>query len=360
MTRKIVFNPGPAALPLEVLEEVREELLDYRGTGFSLMEASHRGRDYDDIHCRAQARLKRLYGLGDEFRVLLLQGGASLQFAMVPMNFLADGDRADYVVTGSWSKKALAEARRFGTVHVAASTEDTNFDRLPRTFRFDPEARYCHLTTNNTIYGTQFRTYPDTGTVPLVCDMSSDILSHRVDWSRIGLAYAGAQKNLGPAGLTVVILRESFLERARPDLPTMLAYRTHWEKNSLHNTPPTFAVYVCEKVLAWAERLGGLPALEERNRRKADLLYGALDRNREFFRPTVQDPASRSWMNVTFRLPTEDLEQRFVQEGLAAGFVGLKGHRSVGGIRVSMYNALSPADVETFVGFLEDFARRHG
>ncbi|MBN2492490.1 MAG: 3-phosphoserine/phosphohydroxythreonine transaminase [Planctomycetes bacterium] len=364
MTHRIInFNPGPAGLPLQALQRVQAELLDYRGSGLSIMEASHRGKDYDAVHSEAQALFQRLFGMPDDFKVLLLQGGASLQFAMVPMNFLAPDQSADYVNTGEWATKAIKEAKLFGKVRIAGSSEPIHFSALPAlaSLDLDPDARYCHITTNNTIFGTQYPTYPDTGEVPLVCDMSSDILSRRIDWTHIGLVYAGAQKNLGPSGLTVVALRESFYQKAKTTgVPTMLAYRTHWEKDSLFNTPPTFAVYIFKTVLEWVDSIGGLAAVEQRNRDKAALVYGTIDANPDFFRGTVTDPASRSQMNATFRLPTEDLEKQFVAEALKAGFLGLKGHRSVGGIRVSMYNAVSPEQVQEFVGFMETFARTHG
>jgi phosphoserine aminotransferase len=364
MTDRIInFNPGPAGLPVEALRRVQEELLNYRGSGISIMEASHRGKDYDAVHSEAQSLLKRLFGMPDDFKVLLLQGGASLQFCMVPMNFLAADQSADYIHTGEWSKKAIKEAKAFGQVKIAGSSEEIGFSALPALdgLDLDPNARYCHITTNNTIFGTQFHTLPDTGRVPLVCDMSSDILSHQIDWKNIGLIYAGAQKNLGPSGLTVVAIRESFFQTAKKEgVPTMLSYGTHWQKDSLFNTPPTFAIYIFKTVLEWVDSIGGLPAVEKRNREKAELLYGAIDGNADFYRGTVTDPASRSHMNVTFRLPSEELEQKFVAEGLKAGFLGLKGHRSVGGIRVSMYNAVSPDQIRKFVGFMETFARANG
>jgi len=364
MTHRIInFNAGPAGLPLEALERVKDELLDYRGSGISIMEASHRGKDYDAVHSEAQALFAKLFGIPDGFKTLFLQGGASTQFCMVPMNFLGQGQSADYVNTGAWSKKAIKEAKLFGNVNVAGTGEADNFSALPplESLQLDPDARYCHITTNNTIFGTQFKTYPDTKGVPLVCDASSDILSRRVDWTNIGMIYAGAQKNLGPSGLTVVALRETFLEQSRSEgVPTMLSYRTHWEKDSLFNTPPTFAIYIFKNVLEWVDSIGGLAGVEQRNQEKADLLYGAIDANPDFFRGTVTDKNSRSWMNVTFRLPTEELEQKFIADGLAAGFMGLKGHRSVGGIRVSMYNAVSPDQIRKLIQFMETFARANG
>ena len=361
--RKINFNPGPAGLPVEALKVVQEELLNYRGSGISIMEASHRGKDFDEVHEQAQALLKELFEIPDGFKVLLLQGGASTQFAMIPMNFLSSGQSADYVNTGAWSRKAIKEAKLFGNVNVAGTSEETNFNTLPAldSLRLDPNARYCHITTNNTIFGTQFKQFPDTGGVPLCCDMSSDILSRRIDWKNIGMAYAGAQKNLGPSGLTVVVLRESFLETAKAEgVPTMLSYRTHWDKNSLFNTPPTFSIYIFKNILEWVKSLGGLDAMEKRNVEKGEILYGAIDANPDFFKGAVADKQYRSLMNVTFRLPSEDLEKKFVADGLEAGFLGLKGHRSVGGIRVSMYNAVSPDQIRSFVEFMNGFAGANG
>jgi phosphoserine aminotransferase len=361
--RIINFNAGPAGLPTEVLEQVRDELLNYQGSGISIMEASHRAKDYDAVHQEAQTLFKKVFEIPEDFKILLIQGGASTQFCMVPMNVLSADQSADYIHTGAWSKKAIKEAKAFGKVNVPFSGEDISFTALPKPdqLKLDPGARYCHLTTNNTIFGTQFHTYPDTGSVPLVCDMSSDILSHRVNWKNIGMVYAGAQKNLGPSGLTVVALRKSLYEQCKTEgVPTMLSYRTHWEKDSLFNTPPTFSIYIFKKILEWVDRLGGAAGMGQRNQEKADLLYGAIDQNPDFFRGTVTDPASRSQMNVTFRLPSEELEARFVAEGLEAGFIGLKGHRSVGGIRVSMYNAVSPDHIRTFIHFMQDFARKNG
>ncbi len=361
--RKINFNPGPAGLPLEALKVVQEELLNYRGSGISIMEASHRGKDFDEVHEQAQALMKELFEIPDGFKVLMIQGGASTQFAMIPMNFLSSDQSADYINTGAWSKKAIKEAKLFGNVNVAGTSEETNFNTLPALdgLNLDPNARYCHITTNNTIFGTQFKQFPDTGGVPLCCDMSSDILSHRIDWKNIGIAYAGAQKNLGPSGLTVVVMRESFLEKAKAEgVPTMLSYRTHWNKNSLFNTPPSFSIYIFKTILEWVKSLGGLDAMEKRNAEKGEILYGAIDANPDFFKGAVADKHYRSLMNVTFRLPNEDLEKKFVADGLEAGFLGLKGHRSVGGIRVSMYNAVSPDQIRSFVEFMNAFAGANG
>jgi phosphoserine aminotransferase len=354
------FNPGPAALPLPVLEEIQEAFLDFEGTGMSITEISHRSPAFDAVIEDAVARTRRLLGLGDRFRVLFLQGGASLQFAMVPMNLLPQGRSADYVNTGTWSTKAIREAQVLGkAVNVAASSEDRDFSYIPTGIAFDPEAAYVHITSNNTIKGTQWPAFPDTGRAPIVSDMSSDILSRAFDPSPFGLIYAGAQKNIGPAGVCLVIVREDMLEGVPADLPAMLKYTTFAEKNSLYNTPPCFCIYTVQRVLKWLEdTVGGLAEMERINRRKADLLYGRIDRT-GFYRGTA-DPQSRSLMNVTFRLPDEALEKRFVEEAQREGLGGLKGHRSVGGCRASIYNAVSLASVEALVDFMDAFEKRNG
>ncbi len=352
------FNAGPAALPLEVLERVHADWFNKGGTGMALMEWSHRSKEYDEIHNGAIELVKRLLGLDERYRVLFLQGGASLQFAMIPMNFLGEGKVADYVDTGSWSVKAIKEARLFGEVNVAFSGKEEGYVRLPRQeeLKLTPGAEYVHITSNNTIKGTEYFDYPDTGDVPLVADMSSDILSHRIDPAPFGLIYAGAQKNLGPSGVTLVIVRDDLLARANEGVTTMLSYSTHVEKNSLFNTPPTLAIFILGEVLKWVEENGGLAGMEERNRRKADLLYGFIDEQGGYYRCPIEKN-SRSWMNAVFRLPTEELEAKFIAEGKAAGFNGLKGHRSVGGCRVSMYNATPPEAIEDLVAFMERFMK---
>jgi phosphoserine aminotransferase len=363
MARKHNFYAGPAALPLEVLEEAQKELLDFQNSGCSVLETSHRSKEYDKVHMESIALMKELMGLDDKYQVLLLQGGASLQFAMVPMNFMFDGKSADYIITGSWSKKALKEAKIIGTPRVAATTEkDGVFTTIPAQNQLDLDAKavYCHITSNNTIFGTQWQKFPNTGSVPLVADMSSDILSHRFDPAPFGLIYAGAQKNLGPAGLTVVIVRNDMLEKTNPKLPTMLSYNTHAKENSLYNTCPCFPIYIMNKVLHWLKDKGGVAAMEKINDAKAKLLYGAIDGSGGYYHNPI--PAdSRSKMNVVFRLAKgEEIEKKFVAEGTAAGFLGIKGHRSVGGIRVSMYNATSLASIEQFVAFMKDFAKKNG
>lgn len=358
--RIINFNPGPAALPLSVLDEAREELLNFKNSGMSIAEISHRSPVFEGVLNDGIDRLKRLLGMPDDFKVLFLQGGASSQFFMVPMNLLPEGASADYINTGTWSTKAIKEVEILKKPHkVIASSEDRDFRYIPKDFSVTPGAAYLHFTSNNTIKGTQWSKFPDAGDVPLVSDMSSDILCKPFDVKPFGLIYAGAQKNLGPAGVTLVIIRNDMLERVPKTIPTMLRYTTHSEKNSLYNTPPCIAIYLVQLVLKWIEEtVGGLAAMEKRNREKADLLYGCIDGN-EFFKGTA-DKDSRSMMNVTFRLPSEDLEKKFVAEALADGMGGLKGHRSVGGCRASIYNALDLDAVRMLVDFMGEFARKNG
>ncbi|MBN1782272.1 3-phosphoserine/phosphohydroxythreonine transaminase [bacterium] len=355
------FNAGPATLPLSALEKVKADLPDYNNTGMAVMELSHRSKAYDAIHQDALAMMRDLFGVPDNFKILFLQGGASQQFAMVPLNLLGSGKKADYIITGSWSKKALKEAKMQGSINVAGSSESTNFNRIPaqNELNLESDAVYCHITSNNTIAGTQFQTFPATGNVPLVADMSSDILSRKIDFSGFGLIYAGAQKNLGPSGLTVVIVREDLIASGREDIPIIFQYRTHAEKDSLYNTPPTYSIYIMKLVLDWVKEIGGLPGVEKRNQEKGDLLYGCIDEMGDFYKGAVEKE-SRSLMNVTFRLPSEELEAKFIADGLAAGFGGLKGHRSVGGVRVSMYNALEPQGIKELVSFMKDFAQKNG
>jgi phosphoserine aminotransferase len=354
------FNAGPAALPLPVLEEIKAELLDFRGSGMSIMEVSHRSKWFDEVIDSAKARVRRLLKLDKNFHVIFLQGGASMQFAMIPMNLLPEGQSADYVNTGTWSTKAIKEARIQGkTVNVAASSEDKSFSYIPKAISFNPDAAYVHITSNNTIKGTQWASFPDTAGVPLISDMSSDILSRSFDTSPFGFIYAGAQKNLGPAGTTLVIIRQDLLERVPQELPTMLKYTTFVEHNSMFNTPTCFAIYVIELVLKWLEEtIGGLGKMEELNRQKAELLYETIDKL-ELYTGTAE-AQSRSLMNVTFRLATEELEKQFIEQALENGLGGLKGHRSVGGCRASIYNATSLEAVKALVDFMEEFARKHG
>lgn len=354
------FNPGPAALPLPVLEQVREEFTDFKGSGMSITEVSHRSAAFEGVLNDAVARIKRLLKVPDNYKVLFLQGGASTQFCMAPMNLIPPNSSADYVNTGSWSKKAIKEVQILNKPHkVVASSEDRNFRYIPKAPPVTPGAAYLHFTSNNTIEGTQWFTFPDTGHVPLVSDMSSDILSRPIDVRPFGLIYAGAQKNLGPAGVTLVIIRDDLLERAAEGVPTMLRYSTHAEKNSLYNTPACFAIYMVQLVLKWLEETaGGLEAIERVNREKATLLYSVIDGG-EFYSGTAEAD-SRSFMNVTFRLPDENLEKKFVAEALENGLGGLKGHRSVGGCRASIYNAVDMAAVQSLADFMRSFARKNG
>jgi phosphoserine aminotransferase len=352
------FNPGPAILPPPVLEEAQSELRDYHSTGMSLLEMSHRSAEYEAINAEAQARLKDLLGLGDDYQVLFLQGGASLQFAMVPMNFLRPDTVADYIMTGAWSEKALAEAGLLGEVRIAASTGAGGYRRVPRRdeLALSDRPAYVHVTSNETIHGVQWHDWPDFGDRPLIADVSSDILAGPLDARRFALIYAGAQKNLGPAGATIVIARADFLERAPQTIPAILRYATHAKANSLYNTPPAFAVYLIMLTLRWIEEEGGLEAMAERNRRKAETLYNAIDSSGGFYRGHAE-PGSRSLMNVTFRLPSDADEKAFLSAAIAAGFVGLAGHRSVGGIRASIYNAMTIEGCTALAGFMGEFAR---
>jgi phosphoserine aminotransferase len=361
-TRIHNFSAGPAVLPVRVLEQVQSELLDYRGTGMSVLEMSHRSAAFEGIVSGVEADLRSLLGLTDEHAVLLLQGGASLQFAMVPMNLRPAGVSADYVVTGHWSKVALKEAEKLGPARVAGSSEAARFDRIPAAaeIQADPQAAYLHFTSNNTIYGTEWFGEPETAPgVPLVCDASSDFLSRPLPMSKYGLVYAGAQKNLGPAGVTVVVVRRDLLSRVPAGLPALLDYRLLDENKSLYNTPPCFAIYVVGLVLKWLRDAGGLTGIETVVIDKANRLYGAIDGSGGFYRGHAQ-PAARSRMNVTFRLRSEDLEKAFVKQATAEGLDGLKGHRSVGGLRASLYNALPVEAVQALVAFMQEFQRRNG
>jgi phosphoserine aminotransferase len=355
------FNAGPAILPASVLEQAQHELRDYQGRGMSILEMSHRSPEYEAINAEAAERLKRLLGVGDEYHVLFLQGGASLQFAMLPLNFLPPGASADYLVTGAWAEKAYEEALRVGQAREAASSAANGYRSVPSQadIALDPGAAYVHITSNETIQGVQWHTWPDVGDRPLVADMSSDILSRPLETQRFALIYAGAQKNLGPAGVTVVVIRNSFLQSASSNLPTMLRYATHVKNRSLYNTPPVFAVYMVNLVLGWIEEQGGLVAIAERNQRKAATLYRVIDTSDGFYQGHAE-PDHRSLMNVTFRLPDEALEKRFVAEASARGMVGLAGHRSVGGIRASIYNAMDQEGCDALAEFMIDFMRRNG
>ncbi len=359
-TRIYNFSAGPAVLPVEVLEEAQRDLPALPGVGMSILEISHRSKAFDNVIESCEADLRSLAGIPSNYHVLFLQGGASLQFSMVPMNLLPAGGSADYIVTGSWSQKAVKEAKRVGGVKIAGTTESENFARVPAAteLSLDPNAAYVHLTTNNTIFGTEWHDIPDTGNVPLVADTSSDMYSRPIEVSKYGLIYAGAQKNLGPSGLTLVIIRDDLVKRTPSSLPTMLQYSVHVENKSMYNTPPVFGVYIMGLVLKWLKNQGGLAAMEQRNVRKATKLYAEIDRTGFYRGHAAKD--SRSRMNVTFRLPTEELEKKFAKDSTAAGLDGLKGHRSVGGLRASIYNAFPEAGVDALVSFMQEFERTNG
>ena len=362
MTTNRIFNfsAGPAVLPLDVLEEAQRDLMALPGVGMSILEISHRSKAFDDVIEGCESDLRALAGIPANYHVLFLQGGASLQFSMVPMNLLPPGGSADYIVTGSWSEKAVKEAKRVGGVKIAGSTASENFARVPKQteLTLDPAASYLHYTTNNTIFGTEWHNVPDAGKVPLVADTSSDMFSRPIDVGKFGLIYAGAQKNLGPSGLTLVIIRDDLVARTPPSLATMLQYGVHVENKSMYNTPPVFGVYIMRLVLKWLLKEGGLSAIDARNARKADKLYAEIDRTGYYRGHAHKD--SRSRMNVTFRLPSEELEKKFAKESTAAGLDGLKGHRSVGGIRASIYNAFPEAGVDALVAFMQEFERKNG
>jgi phosphoserine aminotransferase len=357
------FSAGPAVMPMSVLEEIQRDLIALPGVGMSILEISHRSKVFESILARAEADIRALAGVPSSYKVLFLQGGASLQFSMVPMNLLGPGQTADYIDTGSWADKAAKEARKVGAVNIAATTKGDNYSRIPARseLKLTPGAAYAHITANNTIEGTEFKELPDVGAVPLVNDTSSDMFSRPIDVGRHGLIYAGAQKNMGPSGLTVVIIREDLLARStekKASLPTMLNYAVHAENTSLYNTPPTFAVYALGLVMKWLREQGGLAAMAQTNQRKATKLYTEIDRT-GFYRGTAQKD-SRSLMNVTFRLATEELEKQFVKDATAAGLDGLKGHRSVGGMRASIYNAFPEDGVDALVSFMREFERKNG
>lgn len=352
------FNAGPSALPVEVLEKAQQELINFQNSGMSIMEMSHRSATFEEVHNGAIARLRKIYSIPENYEVLFLQGGASLQFTMIPMNFLQTGQTASYIQTGAWSEKAFKEAKLFGTPVEAASTKENNYRNIPTEFTFNAEDAYVHLTSNNTIFGTQWKNFPNTGDIPLIADMSSDILSKPVDISKFGMIYAGAQKNLGPSGVTVVIIRKDLLEKANKNIPTMLKYTTHADSNSLYNTPPTFGIYMLGEVLKWVENQGGLEAIEARNEAKAKLIYDVIDQSKGFYTGHATSE-SRSLMNITFRVTDEELEKQFLVEAKAAGFVGLNGHRSVGGCRASAYNAVPVDTCQALAKFMLEFQSNH-
>lgn len=359
MSRIFNFNAGPAVLPLEVLEQAAAELVEFKGTGMSIMEHSHRGKDYEAVHVEAIDNIKKLLGLGDNYAVLFLQGGASQQFAMVPMNLLGEGQSADYTNSGAWGGKAIKEAKIIGKVNVIADTGKDIPCRLPvvSSLKFTPGAAYVHLTSNETIAGTQWKSFPKTES-PLVADMSSDMLSRRFDPNQFGLIYSGAQKNLGPSGVTLVIIRKDLAEKVSEKVPIIFRYKTHLADNSLYNTPPTYSIYILNLVMRWLIKKGGLEGIEKINREKAAKVYAAIDGS-SFYKGTAVKEF-RSDMNITFRLPSEALEETFVKEASALKMKGLKGHRSVGGIRASIYNAFPMEGIDTLVAFMKEFEKKNG
>lgn len=363
MTNRVFnFSAGPAVLPEPVLKKAQEDLFAMPGVGMSVLEISHRSPTFEQIIKEAEEDLRKLLGIPENYKVLFLQGGASLQFTMVPMNLLLKGVSADYILTGSWGQGAVKEAKKLGTVREAATTADTNFNRLPNAeeLHLDPSAAYLHFTSNETIFGVEFDGEPVVTDVPLVCDMSSNFISKPVDVSKYGLIYAGAQKNAGPAGATIVIIREDLLERAPENLPAMLDYKNLAKNGSMYNTPPCFAIYICGLVFKWAlNDIGGLEKVAAMNQEKAKILYDAIDASDNYYRGHAEK-SCRSKMNVTFRLPSEDLEKKFIKEATAAGLDGLKGHRYVGGLRASIYNAFPKAGVESLVSFMKEFQKSNG
>jgi phosphoserine aminotransferase len=360
MSRVFNFSAGPAMLPQAVLEKAQQEILDWHGSGMSVMEMSHRGKEFMSIAAQAEADLRELMGISDDYAVLFLQGGASSQFAMVPLNLLGNKKSADYINTGAWSKKAIAEAKRYCDVNVAASSEESKFTTVPAQsdWSSNPDAAYVHYTPNETIGGVEFPFVPDTGNVPLVADMSSTILSRPVDVSRYGVIYAGAQKNIGPAGLTVVIVRKDLMGNPSAGTPTMFDYQVQAENGSMYNTPPTYSWYLAGLVFAWVKEQGGLAKMAEINKRKADKLYAAIDDSGFYANPV--DPVSRSWMNVPFTLINPELDSVFLEESKEEDLTTLKGHRSVGGMRASIYNAMPEEGVNNLIAFMAEFERRHG
>lgn len=359
---KRIYNlsAGPAILPEEVLLEAQKDLYSYKGSGMSVMEMSHRGKIFDGIIKDADADLRKLLGISEDYSILFLQGGATLQFSMVPLNLMPPNNKADYIVTGAWAEKAAKEAKRVGAVNVAATTKSDNYARIPKQaeMKLDPEASYVHFTSNNTIFGTQFRTEPETGNVPLVCDASSDFLHKKIDMNKYSLIYAGAQKNIGPSGVTVVVIKKDLLARSSDSLHTYMNYKIHADNETMYNTPTTFGIYIAGLVFKWLLNMGGLDEMYKRNLDKAKVLYDAIDGSDGYYKGTtaVED---RSLMNVTYRLPNEQLEEKFVKEASAKGFSGLKGHRSVGGIRASIYNAFPKAGVEALAEFMSEFKKNN-
>ena len=359
MVKRVVnFNPGPAALPLDVLKIVQEEMLDYQNSGMSLLESSHRAKEFEAVNDAAIALVHEILGVGPDYQVLFMGGGASTQFALIPMSFVPAGQTAAYVDTGEFANKAMKECQIVAKAHVAFSSKEVKYTRVPKMneIKYPEDVAYLHICSNNTIEGTQYHEFPETGKIPLIADMSSDIASRELDYKKFAMFYAGAQKNLGPAGVTLVVIRNDFLAKAKTGLPTMFTYKTYVDNKSLYNTPPVFAVYVMKLVLEWIKKQGGLAGVEKVNAAKKDLLYGAIDANADFYKGTVEK-TSRSWSNVTMRLPPEALEDKFIADAKKEGLIGMKGHRSVGGIRFSIYNAVSLDDIKKTVEFMAKFRK---
>ncbi len=354
--RKENFYAGPSTLPYCVLEELERTIKDHNGAGLSLIETSHRSKEYDLVHNEAIALIRELLDLPPNYKILFLGGGATMQFGMIPMNFLSRNDFCDFAVTGAWGKKALADTKKIGTAKIIFDGKDCNYNSIPDKLELSKDAAYLYLTSNETIGGVQWKEWPDSGSVPIICDMSSDIMSRRLPVEKFGMIFAGAQKNLGPAGVTLVIIRDDMLEKCPDNLPAYLNYRTHSEKNSLYNTPPVFSIYAVKLVLQWIKDNGGISAVEERNNKKAELLYSAIDNSEGYYKcPVVSRDRSR--MNVVYKLPSEELDKKFVEEAAAKNMIGLKGHRSVGGCRASIYNAMSVENVVKLVEFMESFRK---
>lgn len=360
MRKVFNFNPGPAVLPEPVLESTSKAVLDFAGTGMSIMEVSHRSKEFDALLVETESLLTEIMAIPENYKVLFLQGGASLQFAMVPMNILGAGKTADYIDTGNWSTNAIKEAKKIGEVNIAASSKDAKYTRIPSKdeLKLTPGAVYCHITSNNTIEGTQYHSFPDTAGVPLVADMSSDILSYPFDVSKFGIIYAGAQKNMGPAGVTIVVVRKDLADLVPESVPTMLKYSTHIKSNSTFNTCPVTSIFVVHEVLKWLKGLGGVAEMAKINDKKAAIVYDVLDNSKDFYRGTVEK-ASRSKMNIPFRLPTEELEAEFLSQAAKKNLKGLKGHRSVGGIRASLYNAFPIEGAQALADFMVEFEKTH-
>ncbi len=361
MNRVFNFNAGPSTLPLPVLERARDEFVEFQNKGMSLIEMSHRAKEYDAVHHRAMDLIRELLGLSANYKVLFLGGGATMQFSMIPLNLLPKGKSCDLTLTGTWAKKAYADAKKVGQVNVVFDGKDDNYLNLPKPkdLKLDPNAAYLHMTSNETIGGIQWYEFPDSGKVPIICDMSSDIMSRRLKLDNFGLIYAGAQKNAGPAGVALVIIRDDILERCSDDLTAYLSYKIHAKEESLYNTPPVFSIYMVSLVMEWVKNKGGLPAMEKLADERAGMIYGAIEKNGGFYKCPVP-PHCRSKMNIVFRMPTEDLEKKFIAEASEQGMIGLKGHRSVGGCRASIYNAMPVEGAKALSNFMDQFASKNG